>query len=138
MTEEKLFTVRDFLQSTKELIINEITIEANYNNFNLFDWFEEDEQHNRLFQRAIRKIKSLIERCTNHAILDMEFIMKIQSSDNISFWIWKMYCEMEIDLEKYSDSNWFYEFQKDIDNPNSREERQETKDEDRLFNWLNS
>jgi len=138
MTEEKKFTVRDFLQSTKELVINDITIDSNYSNFSLFDWFEDDEQHDKLFQRAVRKIKSLIEKCTNFAILDMEFCMKINSSDTVSVWIGKMYIEMETDLKSYRDSIWYYEFQKNIDNPNSREERQETKDEDRLFTWLNS
>lgn len=136
--ENEKFTVRDFLQATKELVISDITIDANYSNFNLFDWFEEDNEHDKLFQRAIKKIKTLIEKCTNHAILDMDFCMKINSSDTVSVWIGKMYIEMETDLTNYGDSSWFYEFQKDIDNMNSREERQETRSDDRLFTWLNS
>ena len=103
MTEEKEFTVRDFLQATKELVLNDVTIDANYSNFNLFDWFEEDEEHDRLFRRAITKTKRLIEKCTNFAILDMEFCMKINSSDSVSVWIGKMYLEMNIGMEKYAD-----------------------------------
>jgi hypothetical protein len=135
MTTEKKFTIQDFLNNTKN--ISQMTIEENYKDVWLFDWFGDWEDEviewnditaDRNFRRYLILIRRIIEGMTNFAILDDEFTMKLNSPWDCSIWIGKKWLRLDLEIHHFT-------YMKNTDD--DWDLRNETLDFERLMKWLN-